>query len=205
MNDSNLELAGGLVPKQFLKNGITGTKKLEKKFGLLLSSRKMPERGWKDAEIEALLLQMGSMDSNNFAVGVGEREGRVHSSLVSKRCFGMAHGMGRSGNLAGAQPKAAGSSLVVSLAQKLVVQSLQIAGDSEAKCATVMPVATGMALFMCIASLQKDRPLAKHVVWCRCDQNSAIKAVALAGLRLEVVEMKLVGEALETDLEAVKV
>lgn len=81
---------------------------------------------------------------------------------------------------------------------------MQIAGDTEVREATVMPVATGMALFLCLAALKQQRPGAEAVVWCRCDQNSAIKAVALAGLRLEVVEMKLVGEALETDVEAVR-
>lgn len=83
------------------------------------------------------------------------------------------------------------------------MHSLQLAGDSEAKVASIMPVATGMGLFMCLAALRKLRPNANHVVWCRCDQNSAVKAIALAGMRLEVVEMKLVGEALETDMEAI--
>jgi O-phospho-L-seryl-tRNASec:L-selenocysteinyl-tRNA synthase len=105
MNESNIELAAGLVPTQFLKNGVNGARKLEKKVGLLLSSRKMPERGWSDNEIEAFLGQLGAMDSNNFAVGVGEREGRVVNAIVARRCFGMSHGMGRSGNLSGAQPK----------------------------------------------------------------------------------------------------
>ena len=47
------------------------------------------------------------MDSNNFvkSVGVGEREARVASSLVYKRHFGLAHGIGRSGDVAAEQPK----------------------------------------------------------------------------------------------------
>jgi O-phospho-L-seryl-tRNASec:L-selenocysteinyl-tRNA synthase len=84
----------------------------------------------------------------------------------------------------------------------MVVQSLQLAGDSEAKMAMVVPVATGMALFLCLAALRKQRPGADCVVWCRCDQNSAVKAVALAGLRLEVVQCRAKEEALETDMEA---
>ncbi len=47
------------------------------------------------------------MDSNNFvkSVGVGEREARVASPLVYKRHFGLAHGIGRSGDVAAEQPK----------------------------------------------------------------------------------------------------
>lgn len=47
------------------------------------------------------------MDSNNFPnnVGVGEREARVASRLVAKRHFGLAHGIGRSGDVAAEQPK----------------------------------------------------------------------------------------------------
>lgn len=48
------------------------------------------------------------MDSNNFLnnVGVGEREARVASDLVARRHFRLAHGMGRSGDVAAEQPKA---------------------------------------------------------------------------------------------------
>ena len=47
------------------------------------------------------------MDSNNFvkSVGVGEREARVASPMVYRRHFGLAHGIGRSGDVAAEQPK----------------------------------------------------------------------------------------------------
>ena len=47
------------------------------------------------------------MDSNNFAdnVGVGEREARVACPLVARRNYRMAHGVGRSGDIAAVQPK----------------------------------------------------------------------------------------------------
>ncbi len=54
------------------------------------------------------------MDSNNFLdnVGVGEREGRVACPLVARRHWGLAHGVGRSGDVAAEQPKVgAGSSM----------------------------------------------------------------------------------------------
>lgn len=48
------------------------------------------------------------MDSNNFPsnVGVGEREARVASRLVAQRHYGLAHGIGRSGDITAEQPKA---------------------------------------------------------------------------------------------------
>ena len=47
------------------------------------------------------------MDSNNFLdnIGVGEREARVASGLVAHRHYGLAHGIGRSGDIAAEQPK----------------------------------------------------------------------------------------------------
>jgi len=52
------------------------------------------------------------MDSNNFEgnVGVGEREARVYSPLVARRHYGLAHGIGRSGDIAAEQPKVSVSS-----------------------------------------------------------------------------------------------
>lgn len=61
-------------------------------------------------------------------VGVGEREARVFSNIVAQRHFRMAHGIGRSGEIAVVQPKAAGSSLIAKLTNCLALQSLKLAG-----------------------------------------------------------------------------
>lgn len=55
----------------------------EEQVTALLSNRRLPARGWDDAQIEYLLTEISLMDSNNFSenVGVGEREGRV-SDLI---------------------------------------------------------------------------------------------------------------------------
>ena len=73
------------------------------------------------------------MDSNNFEenVGVGEREARVLSGVVRRRHFGLAHGVGRSGDVAAVQPKAAGSSLLAKLANALALDALKEAGLVE--------------------------------------------------------------------------
>lgn len=51
------------------------------------------------------------MDSNTFPgqVGLGEREGRVACPLVARMHCRLAHGIGRSGDIAAEQPKAAGA------------------------------------------------------------------------------------------------
>lgn len=69
-----------------------------------------------------ILRDMSSMDSNNFVenIGVGDREGRVYSSIVARRNFYFSHGIGRSGDLLADQPKAAGGSLLYKLTSSLV-------------------------------------------------------------------------------------
>ena len=55
----------------------------------------------------ACVQDMSLMDSNNFEsnVGVGEREGRMLCPIVRRRHYGLAHGIGRSGDISAEQPK----------------------------------------------------------------------------------------------------
>ena len=61
--------------------------------------RKLPTTGWSEREVERLLQHFSDMDSNNFPdnCGAGEREGRIFSGMVARRCWGLSHGIGRSG------------------------------------------------------------------------------------------------------------
>ena len=59
--------------------------------------------------------------------GVGEREGRIACPLVRARSLGLAHGIGRSGDVAAEQPKAAGSSLLLKVASLLATDALRCA------------------------------------------------------------------------------
>ncbi len=70
------------------------------------------------------------MDTNNFPnkVGVGERESRIYSNIVAQRHFFMGHGIGRSGDVAAVQPKAAGSSLLLKLTKFLTKDALKVLG-----------------------------------------------------------------------------
>ena len=100
------------------------------------------------------------MDSNNFPdnVGVGEREARVASVLVARRHWGLAHGIGRSGDIAAEQPKAAGSSLLAKLTHLLAADALELAGMKEVGSALVVPLATGMAITSALLALRGMRP-----------------------------------------------
>ncbi|RHY97034.1 hypothetical protein DYB37_007486 [Aphanomyces astaci] len=126
----NQKLAGDLVDMAYIRQGSESLRAREKQLTSLLSHRKLPEHGWDDLSIQGVLNEFAQMDSNNFAhnVGAGEREARVASSLVANRCFHLAHGVGRSGDICAIQPKAAGSSLMVQLTNLLVKDMLHIAG-----------------------------------------------------------------------------
>ena len=133
MDKQNLQLAAGFVSRTYVQvaeQALSSRRALVKS---LLSQRRLPAEGWDDLTIEAFIQAMiaalclaastlhaaitvthhhvlqdvALMDSNNFPhpVGVGEREARVASGLVARRHYGLAHGIGRSGNIAAEQPK----------------------------------------------------------------------------------------------------
>ena len=100
-------LAEGLVSKAYINQGSQATARRSKLVTSLLSERRLPKDGWDDHSIESFLSEAAMMDSNNFLdnVGVGEREARVYSPLVARRHWNLAHGIGRSGDVAAEQPK----------------------------------------------------------------------------------------------------
>ena len=81
----------------------------------LLNQRCLPKEPFDTLTIEMLMNKIALMDSNNYQgnCGVGEREGRIYSSMVRAKNYGLGHGIGRSGDVNALQPKAIGSSLVV--------------------------------------------------------------------------------------------
>jgi O-phospho-L-seryl-tRNASec:L-selenocysteinyl-tRNA synthase len=133
------------------------------------------------------------MDSNNFTgnCGVGEREGRVYSKLVSQRHFGFSHGIGRSGDLVEVQPKAVGSSIINKLTNCLVLDALKTSGLNFIKEAFVLPMATGMSLTLCMLTFKNIKKDAKYVIMPRIDQKSCIKSICLAGRLIIYLILKL--------------
>lgn len=68
---------------------------------------------------------------------------QVYSGLVARRNYRLSHGVGRSGDVAEVQPKAAGSSLLAKLTHALARDALRIAGLGNARACLVLPMATG--------------------------------------------------------------
>ena len=134
-------------------------------------------------------------------MGVGEREGRVYSSLVRARHFGFSHGIGRSGDIGADQPKAAGSSLLYKITNYMVLDAIHIAGISRMKAALVVPMATGLTLALCFQFLKSQKPEARYVIWPRIDQKTCYKCILTSGLTPVVVENILEGDELRTDFE----
>ncbi|OQS06834.1 o-phosphoseryl-tRNA(Sec) selenium transferase-like [Thraustotheca clavata] len=207
-NTKNQKLASELVDEGYIRQGGEALKSHEKRLTTLLAQRRLPEEGWDDLSIQCLLNELAQMDSNNFAhnAGAGEREARVASSLVSNRCFHLAHGVGRSGDICAVQPKAAGSSLLVQLTNCLAKDMLHIAGITNAQSAIVLPVATGMALLFAMLTLQAKTtgPRKRYVLWPRIDQKSCFKSMITAGLEPVVIENIREGDELRTNLEAIE-
>eukprot|EP00892_Ulva_mutabilis_P011574 jgi/Ulvmu1/878/UM100_0031.1 len=198
-----------LVSASYVSQGVQELQSCSKEMKDVLSRRCLPKQGWSDAMIERLLSDLAFMDSNNFRgnAGVGEREGRVASALVARRHWNLAHGIGRSGDIAAEQPKAAGSSLMTRITHCLLQHALGLAGLRTVAAVQVYPVATGMTLTLAYLACAARRPDAKYVVWSRIDQKTCLKAIAAANLQPVVVPL-CCGSAdssdeLSTDMEAV--
>lgn len=184
MNSDNIHLASGLVKKSYIAQGEQALNSRRNVIKALLSNRSLPKTGWDDAQIEYLLSELSLMDSNNFidGVGVGEREARIYSGMVARRSFRFCHGIGRSGDIAETQPKAAGSSLLNKICHILALDALKCAGLKNCTTALVVPMATGMSIALCIMALRRRRPsTATKVLWTRVDQKSCLKAIVTAG------------------------
>mmetsp|Transcript_10888 Transcript_10888/g.16590 ORF Transcript_10888/g.16590 Transcript_10888/m.16590 type:complete len:532 (+) Transcript_10888:34-1629(+) len=200
------ELLTPLVKESYIAQGLDAIKSRQNLLERLLREKRLPQTGWDDSTIEYVLQQLAMMDSNNFTgnVGLGEREGRVYSSLVARRHFSLAHGIGRSGNIAEVQPKAAGSSLTYKLTNLLVNHALCVSGCVGIERSLVVPMATGMTIALSLLTLKKKNPDAKYVIWPRIDQKSCIKAMLTVGLTPLIVENILEGDEISTNMGAIE-
>ncbi|CAL8385207.1 unnamed protein product [Arctogadus glacialis] len=206
MNPENFSLSERIVSPSYVRQGSQARRGHEQLIRQLLEQGKCPETGWSESTVELFLNELALMDSNNFLgnCGVGEREGRVASGLVARRHYRLIHGIGRSGDIAAVQPKAAGSSLLNKLTNSVVLDVLRLSGVRSAASCFVVPMATGMSLSLCFLTLRHRRPRARHIVWPRIDQKSCFKAMVTAGYEPVVVENVLEGDELRTDVAAVE-
>lgn len=123
------------------------------------------------------------------------------SGLVAKRHYNFGHGIGRSGDLLEAQPKAAGSSILAELTNLLLLDLMKFLGIRTTTKSVIVPMATGMTILLSILSFKAARCGAKYILWSRIDQKSCFKSILATGAIPVIIEPKLVNEQLETDIE----
>lgn len=213
------------IPRTHATVGISNLIASNKQFRSLFVNRRLPDAGWSDVQIQNLLFLFSILDTNNKTMatggdggggddsrwcGVGEREGRVYSSLVAQRHFGLSHGMGRSGDITEPQPKAAGSSVLVKLTLLLALDAIRRGSGLNAKgpaaSGILLPLCTGMSMSLLLSSLKSSEGNSNKtiVLWSRIDQKSCFKAISSAGLECVVVPTTIKGDEVVTDIEAME-
>jgi O-phospho-L-seryl-tRNASec:L-selenocysteinyl-tRNA synthase len=211
------DLLSQWVPKSWVKLSTQANRRREKLFEELLQKGTMPEMGWDQPTINSFIERLSALDSNNYMgnVGAGEREGRVYSSLVSQRHFGLAHGIGRSGDVSATQPKAPGSSVIAKLTQSMLLDLIRrvLLMPSIQSC-LVLPCATGMTLTLVLLALKNKLASAttttttsssqKFVIWTRIDQKTCLKAIISSGFIPIIVENQLIGDRVVADVDAIE-
>lgn len=159
MDDRCFSLLESYCDKQYVSYGRENIQTIHRFCRSILAQRRCPEDGLSDLMIEHILTQLSLMDANNFYshLGGGEREGRVISTLVRRRHYGFSHGIGRSGNLTDAQPKAAGSTILYHLSNALMLDFLRLSGAPSFQRALCVPMATGMTISLVLQAIAMRR------------------------------------------------
>lgn len=199
-------LTSHIVKATYARQGVQNMRTRQKQLDNLLQQKRIPKSGYGDSVIEYIVRELSIMDSNNFQTncGVGEREGRVYSSLVLNRHYSLSHGIGRSGNIYEEQPKAAGSSIIYKLTTSMAAHALELSGFAKPLNCLVLPLATGMTLAMCLLTLKLKKSAVKYVIWSRIDQKSCFKSIITAGLTPLVVNNIIVNGQMQTNVAHIK-
>jgi O-phospho-L-seryl-tRNASec:L-selenocysteinyl-tRNA synthase len=142
-------------------------------------------------------------DKDSKAACLGEREGRVASPAVSRLASGFHHGVGRSGDLTEAQPKAAGGSLMYFFANKLANDAMKRLGAPNVEKSMVFPLATGMTLALALCAA-RDLTDGREVVYPQVDHRTPLKAIQLAGLQARIVKGEVYGDAVNVPAEEIE-
>lgn len=148
--------AAEIVGQNYAKIAEESINSSENKIMDLLNHRAIPKEPFDKLTIESLLNKLALMDTNNYAgnCGVGEREGRIYSSMVCERNYSLGHGIGRSGDVNALQPKAIGSSLIVKLTKAMTLNIMnKVLGLTSIKDALILPFATGMSLTLTLLTI----------------------------------------------------
>ena len=211
MQDQHLDLLGSFISPTYLAQGRGSRNHLSRLITELLTQRRLPDNGWSPESIELFIREVAMWDSNNFPekAAVGEREGRCFSSVVSRRHWGLIHGIGRSGDVNAEQPKAAGSSFLLKLTRWLVRDFMKsVCGIVNIpKDVVVLPVATGMGLMLgmiAVTQLHRDSTR-RNVIWSRIDQKTCIKSMTSdPNLQVHIIEQVACGDGLVTNVDGIR-
>eukprot|EP00584_Thalassiosira_punctigera_P002978 CAMPEP_0172535666 /NCGR_PEP_ID=MMETSP1067-20121228/7569_1 /TAXON_ID=265564 ORGANISM="Thalassiosira punctigera, Strain Tpunct2005C2" /NCGR_SAMPLE_ID=MMETSP1067 /ASSEMBLY_ACC=CAM_ASM_000444 /LENGTH=547 /DNA_ID=CAMNT_0013320607 /DNA_START=37 /DNA_END=1677 /DNA_ORIENTATION=- len=238
------------IPDNHTSVGLSNLLSSNSQAKALFHHKRLPDHGWTDLQIQRLLFELSVLDTNceetvkcqatagsggggfpHRWTGAGEREGRIYSPLVSQRHFGLGHGIGRSGDVMEAQPKAVGSSALLRLTLRLTLDAVRRGAglngnvgkggktSGPASHGTLLPVCTGMSMALVLSGL-RDRarkmdatipengddgssikPERNIVLWSRIDQKSCYKAVLSAGLKCIVLPTKVCPETDEVSTD----
>jgi O-phospho-L-seryl-tRNASec:L-selenocysteinyl-tRNA synthase len=212
MNQENFQLCKHLLSNpNYLLPAQSNAHTYQNNINSLLSNQQLPPHPWPNQQIQQFLLELSSLDSNNYKnnSGVGEREGRVYSSLVQQRHYYLAHGIGRSGDLCAEQPKAAGSNIIIKMTNFLTMHAIKLAGLASIQSVLLLPAATGLSITLVLLTLMQEhrklhrnrdnnRPL--YVIWPRIDQKTCLKCILTAGATPFIVENIVEGDSIRTDV-----
>jgi O-phospho-L-seryl-tRNASec:L-selenocysteinyl-tRNA synthase len=187
------KLANLGVPPYMIDRSVIGWRAQFYPIFQLLDQRRIPLEGWTDTQISQLLTWLSLMDSDKDpqALRIGEREARIATPLLNSLSGGFNHGVGRSGNLAAPQPKAAGASVMYNLTNKIVLSLIQEMGLTNCKGALVVPSGTGMSIGMairgCAAANNIDLRQKWEVLMPRIDHQSPLKGIEFINCRPVIV------------------
>jgi O-phospho-L-seryl-tRNASec:L-selenocysteinyl-tRNA synthase len=175
------------VPDHMLERAAVGFQEIYTPIQTLLEQRTIPDEGWSENQIEFLLAVLSNLDSDKdpCAIRIGEREARVATPLLEKLTGGFNHGIGRSGELSAAQPKAAGASVMQSLTQRICLSLIKHLGLPNIKGCLISPMGTGMSIGFALRGLcdhyQVDLRKLPKILYPRIDHMSPIKGINYVG------------------------
>ena len=217
LNESSVDAISDVVSRHHVRVAVTSLNSARRDVNAVLRHHRLPVgSGYSDQIVETLLYDIALLDGNNHVngVGAGEREGRVYSSVVRRRHYGLSHGIGRSGVLTDSQPKAVGSTLINRLATRLVAEAMRLAGVAEtiSRNVLLLPVATGAAITLTLSALIRQRRLADvsarrrdwFVVVPRIDQQTCLKCIVAANATAHVVPLIVDGDELTSDIDGIR-
>ncbi|MFX1235109.1 MAG: O-phosphoseryl-tRNA(Sec) selenium transferase [Promethearchaeota archaeon] len=199
------------IPKNMLNRGQLVLNEFLNPIKILFEQRSIPKEPWTEEQIEFFLQTLSNMDTDKDknAARVGEREARIASKLHLKTSAGFCHGVGRSGFLTAAQPKAPGGSIMYELSNYLARNILKKSGLSNVSDAIVVPMCTGMSLALTLGALrpdggEEDSDLKRTVLVPQVDHKSLLKSIDLMGLKAKIITGKIFGDAVRIPVEDIK-